>query len=74
MVCAGLAPIAIWPTYTLPYEAAIMPKSFLWFGLPDAANLATAPRGVALDAWPPVFEYTPVSMTSTFTSRPEAST
>ena len=35
--------------------------------LPPAANLATAPRGVAFDIWPPVFEYTSVSSTSTFT-------
>ena len=42
--------------------------------LPEAANLATAPSGVALDAWPPVLEYTSVSSTSTFTLRPLAST
>lgn len=31
--------------------------------LPAAANLATAARGVALEAWPPVLEYTSVSIT-----------
>ena len=35
---------------------------------------ATAPRGVLLDACPPVFEYTSVSSTSTLTFLPEAST
>ena len=29
--------------------------------LPDAANLATAPTGVDLEACPPVLEYTSVS-------------
>jgi len=43
-------------------------------GLPREANLATAPRGVALDDCPPVLEYTSVSSTSRFTSWPEAST
>jgi hypothetical protein len=38
------------------------------------ANFATAPRGVALDACPPVLEYTSVSSTRTLTSRPDAST
>ena len=33
-----------------------MPRSFLQPGLPPAANLATAPRKVDFDAWPPVFE------------------
>ena len=42
--------------------------------LPPAANLATAPRGVALDACPPVFEYTSVSRTRMFTFRPLPST
>ena len=32
-----------------------MPRSFFNPGLPPAANLATAARGVALDACPPVF-------------------
>ncbi len=40
----------------------------------SAANFATAPRGVAFDIWPPVFEYTSVSSTRTFTLRPLAST
>jgi len=51
-----------------------MPRSFLRVRLPAAANLASAPRGVDFEAWPPVFEYTSVSSTSTFTSWPEAST
>ena len=51
-----------------------MARSFLGTVLPAAANLATAPSGVALDAWPPVFEYTSVSSTSTLTLRPLAST
>ena len=38
------------------------------------AEKAIAARGVALEVWPPVFEYTSVSSTSTLTSRPEAST
>ena len=38
---------------------------------PRVANLATAPRGVAFDAWPPVFEYTSVSSTRMLTLRPE---
>ena len=42
--------------------------------LPPAANFATAPRGVDLDICPPVFEYTSVSSTSTFTFIPEPST
>jgi hypothetical protein len=53
---------------------ASRPRSFLPIFLPLAANFATAPRGVDLEAWPPVFEYTSVSSTSTFTLRPEAST
>ena len=32
------------------------PRSFLGVDFPEAANLATAPRGVALEAWPPVLE------------------
>ena len=50
--------------------AAIAPRSFLAVPFPPAANLATAPRGVAFDACPPVFEYTSVSSTRTFTLRP----
>ena len=46
------------------------PRSFLPMLLPAAANLATAPRGVAFDAWPPVLEYTSVSSTRMLTSRP----
>ena len=29
------------------------PRSFLPLSLPEAVNFATAPRGVALEAWPP---------------------
>jgi hypothetical protein len=36
--------------------------------LPDEANFAAAPSGVAFDAWPPVFEKTSVSMTRMLTS------
>ena len=54
--CRSLAPMAIWATYTLPYPAASMPRSFLRCSLPPEANLATAERKVALDAWPPVLE------------------
>ena len=50
------------------------PRSFLADRLPPAANLATAPRGVAFEAWPPVLEYTSVSSTSMLTLRPLAST
>ena len=32
------------------------PRSFFAAALPCAENLATAARGVAFDAWPPVFE------------------
>ena len=32
------------------------PQVLLRVRLPAEANLATAPRGVAFDAWPPVFE------------------
>ena len=56
MACIGLAPSEIEPTKTLPYDMAIMPRSFLRPGLPPAANLATAPRKVDFDACPPVFE------------------
>ena len=42
--------------------------------LPAAANLADAPSGVAFEAWPPVFEYTSVSMTRMLTLRRFAST
>ena len=38
--------------------------------LPEAANLAMAPKGVALEAWPPVLEYTSVSITRTLTFLP----
>ena len=48
--------------------------SFFVVGLPAAANFATAPIGVDLDAWPPVLEYTSVSSTRMFTLRPDAST
>ncbi|OQC55919.1 MAG: hypothetical protein BWX54_01653 [Verrucomicrobia bacterium ADurb.Bin018] len=51
-----------------------MARSFLATGLPPAANLATAPRGVDLEACPPVLEYTSVSSTRMFTLAPEAST
>jgi hypothetical protein len=53
---------------------AIKPRSFLPVGFPLAANLATAALGVAFEAWPPVFEYTSVSRTRMFTSRPDAIT
>ena len=53
---ASLAPSEIWATNTLPYARAIAPRSFLPVDLPAAANFATAPRGVALEAWPPVLE------------------
>ncbi len=53
---------------------AIMARSFLGMALPAAANLATAPMGVAFEAWPPVLEYTSVSSTRMFTSRPGART
>ena len=66
----SLAPIETWATYTFPYERAMAPRSFLPIPFPAAANLATAPRGVALDAWPPVLEYTSVSRTRMFTLRP----
>jgi hypothetical protein len=39
------------------------PRSFFPIGLPETANLAAAPSGVAFDCWPPVFEYTSVSST-----------
>ena len=55
-VCGLSAPIAIWATYTSPYAEAIIPRSFFRVRLPPAANFATAARGVAFDAWPPVFE------------------
>jgi hypothetical protein len=32
------------------------PRSFFPVAFPAAANFATAPRGVDLEAWPPVFE------------------
>ncbi len=51
---------------------AIKPKSFLAEGLPPAANLATALRGVDLDICPPVLEYTSVSSTKILTLRPLA--
>ena len=51
-----------------------MAMSFLFVVLPPAANFATAPRGVDLDAWPPVLEYTSVSSTRMLMSRPDAST
>ncbi len=56
VVWASLAPIATWATKTLPYDRAMAPRSFLAVPLPAAENLATAPRGVALEACPPVFE------------------
>ena len=51
-----------------------MPRSFLPVALPAMANFADAPIGVAFDCWPPVFEYTSVSSTRMFTSRPMART
>jgi hypothetical protein len=42
--------------YTLPYRIAVIPKSFFALVFPPVANFATAPSGVAFDAWPPVFE------------------
>ena len=50
---------------------AISARSFFAVSLPPAANFATAPRGVDFDDCPPVFEYTSVSSTSTFTFCPE---
>ena len=32
------------------------PRFFFIVGLPPAANFATAPIGVAFEAWPPVLE------------------
>src|SRR3972149_4097334 len=51
---------------------AIIPRSFFPVALPEAANLATAPRGVAFEACPPVLEYTSVSRTRMLRSRPAA--
>ena len=34
----------------------MLPRSFLPVSLPPAAKRATAPMGVALEHWPPVFE------------------
>ena len=45
---------------------AIWNKSFLGFSFPLYENSATAPVRVDFDVWPPVFEYTSVSRTSTF--------
>ena len=53
---------------------AISARSFFAIDFPPAANFATAPMGVDFDDWPPVFEYTSVSSTSTFTLAPEART
>ena len=50
------------------------PEILLPDRFPEAANLADAPSGVAFDAWPPVFEYTSVSITRMFTLRRFAST
>jgi hypothetical protein len=47
------------------------PRSFLAVGLPEAANLATAPREVAFEACPPVLEYTSVSRTRMLRLRPD---
>ena len=69
-----LAPMATEATYTLPYDMAMSPRSFLPVGLPPLAKRATAPRWVDLEAWPPVLEYTSVSSTSRLMSRPLAST
>jgi len=55
-VCALSAPSAICATYTFPYAVANSPRSLRPIALPAAANFATAPRGVAFDACPPVFE------------------
>ena len=68
------APIATCATYTYPYDVIIKPKFFLVTLLPEAANLATAAVGVALDDCPPVFEYTSVSITNILTSEPDART
>jgi hypothetical protein len=68
------APHATRATYTLPYIIAIMPRSFLPVSFPATANFADAPSGVAFDAWPPVLEYTSVSSTRMFTSRPVETT
>jgi hypothetical protein len=40
----------------LAYAIACRARSFLAVVLPAAANLATAPSGVAFDICPPVFE------------------
>ena len=61
-------------TYTLRYDIAIRPISFLCVSLPPAANCCTADIGVAFDFWPPVFEYISVSSTTMFTSSPVDST
>jgi hypothetical protein len=49
-------------------------RSFFLMALPAAANWATAPVGVDLEAWPPVLEYTSVSKTMMLTFWPEAMT
>jgi hypothetical protein len=48
--------MAICATYTFPYARAIAPRSFFGVFFPAAANFATAPRWVAFDACPPVFD------------------
>ena len=53
---------------------AISASDFFLTSLPAAANCATWPMLEALEAWPPVLEYTSVSNTKMFTSSPEAST
>ena len=50
------------------------PRFFFGCALPDAANFAIAPVGVAFEACPPVLEYTSVSITRILTFLPEAST
>ena len=53
----SLPPIATRATYTDAITHGFHREILLgWQVLPAAANLATAPRGVALDIWPPVLE------------------
>ena len=53
---------------------AIWARSFFFTLLPAAANWATAPVGVDLEACPPVLEYISVSKTMTLMSSPDART
>ena len=50
----------------------MVPRFFFAVGFPPAANWAIDPVGVALDACPPVFEYTSVSNTRMFIFSPKA--